>query len=274
MPYENLQSLKVSVADRVATVVIDNPPINLVDPRFVGDLLNFTAEVRDDDAVGAVVFESADPDFFLAHYDMASRAAPSSSLADAELGPVQSAYVALSGLPQVTIAKIKGRARGAGAEFLWACDLRFAARGAAILGQPEVGASLLPGAGGTQRLPLLIGRARALEVILTGEDFDADRAEFYGLVNRALDKDELDGFVAKLAQRVSHFPLAAVRAAKQSVDRASGTSRPNLVAEGGAFRERLADPETARRIGVFLSRGGQTRVAPELNLGDFVSELS
>jgi len=84
MPYENLQSLKVSVADRVATVVIDNPPINLVDPRFVGDLLNLTAEVRNDEAVGAVVFESADPDFFLAHYDMASRAAPSSSLADAE----------------------------------------------------------------------------------------------------------------------------------------------------------------------------------------------
>jgi enoyl-CoA hydratase/carnithine racemase len=274
MPYENLHSLKVSVADRVATVVIDNPPINLVDPRFVGDLLDFTAEVRDDDTVGAIVFESVDPDFFLAHYDMASRAVPSSSLADAELGPVQSAYVALSALPQVTIAKIKGRARGAGAEFLWACDLRYAARGAAILGQPEVGASLLPGAGGTQRLPLLIGRGRALEVILTGEDIDADRAELYGLVNRALDEDELDGFVAKLAQRVAHFPSAAIGAAKQSVDRASAASKPNLVAEGTAFRERLTDPETVRRIRAFLSQGGQTRAAPELNLGDFVLELS
>src|SRR5260370_32788878 len=113
MPYENLQSLKVSVADRVATVVIDNPPINLVDPRFVGDLLNFTAEVRDDDAFGAVVFESADPDFFLAHYDMASRPALPPSVADAQLGSVQSAYLPVSQLPEVTLAKLKRPARGA-----------------------------------------------------------------------------------------------------------------------------------------------------------------
>lgn len=271
--FGNLKTMTVSVADRVATIAIDNPPINLVDPLFVRDVAHLINIMSADDTIQVVIFESADPDFFLAHYDMTALE-PDTAVADAELERVQSTFAALSALPQVTIAKINGCARGGGAEFAWACDLRYAARSKTLLGQPEIGAGIIPGAGGTQRLPLLAGRGRALELILTGYDIDADEAERYGLITRALDEQELDSFVADVARRISRFPFAAIGAAKRSVDLALSPALENLRAETAAFRERLVDPEVARRVGDFLAHGGQTRSPAELDLGDLLPDLA
>jgi enoyl-CoA hydratase/carnithine racemase len=274
MRYPDFDCLRVLAENGVATVTIDNPPINLVDSKFTRDLLKFIAMVKSDEDTKAIVFQSADPDFFLAHYNMAPGGDPAPPSPDPTLGPLQAAYVALSELPQATIVKLEGRARGAGCEFVWACDLRFAARGRAILGQPEVGVGLLPGAGGTQRLPLIAGRARALEVILLGEDFDADRAESYGLINRAVDPSDLDAVVADVARRVANFPAAAIRAAKESINRSASPVKDDLIAESRSFQERLSDPECHRRLRSFLERGGQTRAHIELALGSALDSLA
>jgi enoyl-CoA hydratase/carnithine racemase len=156
-------------------------------------------------------------------------------------------------------AQLEGRARGGGSEFALSLDLRFGAIGRAILGQPEVAVGILPGGSGSQRLPRLMGRGRALEVVLGCEDFDAELAERYGWINRALPADELGPFVERLAHRIAAFPPQAVRLAKRAVDAAGGSLHDGLLEEAHYFALTLADPELDARMEGALALGAQTR---------------
>src|SRR5271157_5576191 len=215
-PYRTLRVTKTD--EGVLSVVIDAPPMNLIGPELVRDLVGLLGEVESGQHARVMVLESADPDYFVPHVDLTkvaeytAEAAKAGGPEDASLGML---WHKLSELPVVTIAKIRGRARGAGSELALACDMRFAARENAILGQIEVGTGTTPGAGGVQHLARLLGRGRAMEAILGADDFDADQAERYGWINRALPDPDLDAFVARLARRIASFPADAVRTAKQ-----------------------------------------------------------
>ena len=183
--------------ERVVTVTIDAPPMNLIGPELVRDLVGLFNALESDPEVRVMVLESADPEFFVPHVDLTkvaeytAEAAKAGGPEDASLGML---WRKLSELPVVTIAKLRGRARGAGSELALACDMRFAARENAVLGQPELGFGAPPGAGGVQHLARLLGRGRAMEALLGAADFDADEAERYGWINRALPDAELDDF--------------------------------------------------------------------------------
>ena len=255
----------------VATVTIDHPPVNLLDGALIGSLFAVAGELAGDDAVQVVVVRSANPEFFIAHADLdLIRALPRDATERAEeLGLIHVIFEQWRTLPQVTIAQIEGRARGGGSEFVLALDLRFAAIGRALLSQPEVSLGIIPGGGGTQRLPRLIGRGRALEVVLGCADFTAELAERYGYVNRALPDDELGPFVDALARRIASYPPHAVRLAKESVDAASGTLHDGLLDESMYFNRSLTDPGLDDRIDAALAAGAQTREG-ELDLAELL----
>jgi enoyl-CoA hydratase/carnithine racemase len=202
--------------DGVLGVVIDAPPMNLIGPDLIRDLVALLGELESGADIRVVVLESGDPEYFVPHVDLTkvaeytAEAAKAGGPGDASLGML---WHKLSEMPAVTIAKIRGRARGAGSELALACDMRFAARENAILGQIEVGVGAPPGAGGVQHLARLLGRGRAMEAILGADDFDAETAERYGWINRALPDADLDAFVARLARRIASFPADAVLAA-------------------------------------------------------------
>ena len=158
----------------------------------------------------------------------------------------------------MTIGKIEGCARGGGSEFLLSLDMRFAAIGKTLLSQPEVGLGILPGGSGTLRLPQLMGRSRALEVILGCEDFTAELAERYGWINRALPAGEINSFVDNLARRIAVFPKEALMQAKRSVVSCEGDAIPHLTLENQFFHRTLRDEEAKVRMERFLKRGGQT----------------
>jgi len=267
------QTLRVAIADGIATVTIDHPPINLMDVAMIGDLARLVDDLATDDAVRVVVIESADPEFFIAHADV--------GLIQQLPVPPPPRSETLSGfhamlerwrrLDKPTIAKIAGRARGGGSEFALALDMRFGARGRTILAQPEVALGIIPGGGGTQNLPRAIGRARALEVILGAMDVDAETAERWGYLNRALPPDELDAFVATLAARIASFPPSAIAAAKASVDAGLADPTPGFVEEADRFNHSIADPEARARMVAFLKAGGQTREV-ERSLSAFTND--
>jgi enoyl-CoA hydratase/carnithine racemase len=217
MSYEDLPALTIDVSDGVATVTIDHPPLNLMDAVLLPSLRAFVARVRDDADVRVIVFESADPEFFVAHGDMAYltdpdalpaatraaiAAAPGSTVPEG-LNILQAMSEEVRSLPQVTIGKLAGFARGAGNEFFMYLDMRFAAIGKSGQAQPVSLMGILPGGGGTVNMTRLAGRARALELILGAELVGAELAERYGLINRALPAAELDPFVDTLARRIA-----------------------------------------------------------------------
>jgi enoyl-CoA hydratase/carnithine racemase len=258
--YEH-EGLRVEIDERVAFVTLDHPPVNLFDAVLIGSLSELAGELADDDDVGAVVVRSADPEFFIAHADLGLIQALPRDRTDR---PEQLEFIHVfmerwRTLPQVTIAQLEGRARGGGSEFALSLDLRFGAIGRAILGQPEVAVGILPGGSGTQRLPRLMGRSRALEVVLGCEDFDAELAERYGWINRALPAAEIGRFVERLARRIAAFPRQAVRLAKRAVDAAGGTLEDGLLEESHCFNLTLADPQLDARMEGALAAGAQTR---------------
>src|ERR1700746_3492836 len=187
---QEYRTLRVAPSDEgVLSVVIDAPPMNLIGPELVRDLVSLLGELESGQETRVVVLESADPEYFVPHVDLTKVAEYTAEAAKAG-GPGGAAlgmlWHKLSELPVVMIAKIRGRARGAGSELALACDMRFAARENAILGQIEVGVGALPGAGGVQHLGRLLGRGRAMEAILGADDFDAETAERYGWIKRGL----------------------------------------------------------------------------------------
>jgi enoyl-CoA hydratase/carnithine racemase len=258
-------------------VTIDHPPINLLDLELMMELDRVGKALEHDAAVKVVVLDSADPEFFVAHADveLILRLAPGAAEHATELNFFHAMVDRFRTMPKATIAKIEGVARGGGSELALSFDMRFAALGRAVLAQPEVALGILPGGSGTQRLPRLIGRARALEVVLGCEDVPADLAERWGYVNRSLPPDELEPFVARLAARIASFPADAIRLAKASLDAAEppGTVVQGLLAEARLFERSLATPDARTRMRSFMAAGGQTREVERRSLDAVIEKL-
>ncbi len=274
MAYDGYQCLRVEARDGVAWVTIDHPPINLFDMALIGDVLRVGEEIEKDDAVRVAVFQSADPDFFIAHADveliqtLPAKAPPKPT----KLGFFHEMVDRMRTMPKATIAKIEGIARGGGSEFVLSCDMRFGALGKCVLAQPEVALGIIPGGSGTQRLPRLVGRARALEIVLGCDDVPADLAERWGYLNRALPPAELGPFVDRLARRIASFPAEAIALAKRAVNAADETVVAGLLEEAHCFNQSVATPEARERMADFMSIGGQTREF-ELGLGKLAQLL-
>ena len=259
---DEYQTLQIALADGIASVRLSNPPINLLDETLMADIRSFLDRVKPDPNVRVIVFESADPDFFLAHVDMTLGTRPDAvaeltAFASEALNPFQAFAEALRAQPQVTIVKLKGLARGGGAEFVAAADMAFAAEESAGLAQCEVLMGIIPGGGATQYLSARLTRGRALEVVLGAALFDARTAERYGWINRALPADQLDTFVDTLARNIATLPgdvVAAAKAAIGQADHAAGFLRETAGWAGLAFR-----PDTADLMGTQLRSGAQTR---------------
>ncbi|MEY4158858.1 MAG: hypothetical protein RL743_1353 [Actinomycetota bacterium] len=272
MNHDGYSVIRVSVDGGVARVVIDNPPINLFDAALYADMVRVSHELAGDPDVRVVVLSSAVPGFFIAHFDVELiLGLPTDMPEPTRLNDFDRMCENFRTMPKATIAVIEGRAGGGGSELALACDMRFALRGGAIFNQPEVALGIVPGAGGTVHLPRLVGRSRALEVILGSNDIDADTAEKWGWVNRTFDDRRLWPFVDDLAMRIAKFPVAAVAAAKEAVLRVDGDLVPDLLRESGAFNRLLANPESQVAMRNFLARGGQT-VEGESRLGELASE--
>jgi enoyl-CoA hydratase/carnithine racemase len=239
-------------------VVFDYPPFNIVDATIFGDLQNLLARMDASPNLCVVVFESANPDFYLAHFDLTGKTGNiTTAVGPSGLPILMDTFVRLTKSSVVSIAKIRGCVRGASSEFVLACDMRFASRENTRLGQPEVGVGVNPGGGGTERLPPLVGRGRALEIILSANDFDGETAERYGYVNRALPDAELDGFVDALARRIASFDRRPIAAAKKLVNQVSLPSADHLLDGLNSFLTALTWSETLQRIQTLLKQGLQ-----------------
>ena len=274
---ETYGTLRVTRSDEgVLSVVIDAPPMNLIGPELVRDLVTLIGALESGQQTRVVVLESADRDYFIAHVDLTkvaqytAEAAKAGGPDDASLGML---WHKLSELPVVSIAKIRGRARGAGSELALACDMRFAARENAILGQIEVGTGAAPGAGGVQNLARLLGRGRAMEAILGAADFSADEAERYGWINRALPDAELDAFVGRLARRIASFPAEAVLSTKQVLNDLTLPGADAIRADARRFQQLVRSDAVKARLTSLFAQGLQTRGPLELNLGERIGSL-
>jgi len=263
MAYDGYEALRIDIESGVARATIEHPPINLLDLQLIFELDTFSCEVEADDDVKVVVLESADEEFFIAHADVELLLRlPREPLTEppTELGAFHTMVERFRTMPKLTIAVIDGIARGGGAEVASSCDLRFASLERGVLAQPEVALGIIPGGSGTQRLPRLVGRARALEIIVGCGDVDAATAERWGWVNRALPRVELRPFVDALTSRVAAMPARAIAAAKLAVDAALGDPVPGLLQEWQLMAGQLAQPEAITLMERFLELGGQTRV--------------
>ena len=276
MSYE-FERLQVQVEDGVAFATIANPPINVMTLELFGDLSRFGQQVAKDDGVRAVVLRSDDPDFFIAHFDVAAilefptdGAAP--RVDRVEENVFHAMCETFRTMPKATIVEIGGRVGGGGSELSLSCDMRFGALGKTIVNQPEVALGILPGGSGTQRLPRLLGRGRAMEVILGCDDLDAETAERWGYLNRALPPEELRPFVTRLAKRIAAFPAHAIADAKASALCAEPPFDEGLIEEGQRFQGLIRTPEAQTLMRRFMERGGQTREG-ELRLGELCLEL-
>jgi len=239
-------------------VVFDYPPFNVADGTMFQALQDLLARIDVDPDLRVVVFESANRDFYLSHFDLTGKLGNVLTAVGPSGHPILlDTFVRLTRSPVASIARIRGCVRGACSEFVLACDMRFASRENTRLGQPEVGVGLHPGGGGAERLPQLVGRGRALEIVLGANDFDGDTAERYGYVNRALPDAELDGFVDTLARRIASFDRRAVAAAKNLVNQVSLPSADRLLDALNSFQSALAWTETQQRIAALLKRGLQ-----------------
>ncbi|MDX0659333.1 enoyl-CoA hydratase/isomerase family protein [Sinorhizobium medicae] len=257
-------------------VTFDNPPFNIFGPETIPQMEKVVAEIEADTKLRVVVFDSAVPGFFLTHYNFTPPLAESTSLPAGQTGlhPLPDMLVRISKAPIVSIALIRGRATGVGSELALASDMRFASREKAILSQWEVGAGFVPGGGPMARLPRLMGRGRALEVLLGSDDVDGDLAERYGYVNRSFDDDELDHFVDALATRISGFDRQAIADTKRLVDFASLPSDPEIGAGWDAFISSVQRPVAQKNIGRLMEMGLQTNTDIEARLGHYTGTLA
>jgi enoyl-CoA hydratase/carnithine racemase len=268
------ETLTVHREGAVLSAAIAAPPMNLLGPELVRDLVALVQQAEADDSVRVVVFKSDDPDYFISHVDVHRvqdyRQEAAALAGQPSLGLL---FRRLSTSPLVTIAQIGGRARGAGSEFALACDMCFAASETAILGHFESAMGLIPGAGAIQHLTRSMGRARALEAMLSSSDYDADLAERYGWINRALPARELDGFVKNLARRIADFPGMGLAAVKARANDIALASVDEFRHDSDLFAEGLRQPEAQGRMRAALKRGFQTSEA-ELNLALLLGSLA
>ncbi|MGN9845425.1 enoyl-CoA hydratase/isomerase family protein [Nonomuraea sp. H19] len=254
----------------IATITFSNPPVNLVVGETMTRLHELVVEFDDDPDIQVVVFKSGVPDFFFNHFDLAAAADfPAPEGKDAV--PVWTDMVLrLTKAAYITIASIRGRTRGGGNELALACDLRYASREKAMFGQPEVGGGLLPGGGGTERLPRFVGRDRALEIILSSSDYVADLAERWGWVTRALPDAELDDFVDTMAARLASFDKTSLASAKAMVNRASLPPDADLVAAYGEFAHSLTLPGFLTRVAGAEALVAEKGLDFEYRMGEYI----
>jgi enoyl-CoA hydratase/carnithine racemase len=261
----NFETLKLSKADGILTIQLANPPINLMSGKMVEELFQLTGALRQDPDVRVIVIESADPEFFIAHFDLddmvAAETDPSKASRYPDMNVLQSLGLAWQALPQVKIAKIDGRCRGGGLEFALALDMRFASR-RSLFCFPEASGGFLAAGGGTTRTMMASGPARGMEFLLSARDFTADEAERYGLINRALDDGALDAYVADLAARIALRSPAVVAMHREVAARAfSPMIEPlfaGLAAENDGMRAGMSGAEMQDIVKQHL-QAGQTR---------------
>jgi enoyl-CoA hydratase/carnithine racemase len=256
-------------------VTLDHPPLNIFGPDTIPQLNEVITALEMDKQVKVVVFDSAVEGFFLTHYDFLARPEDTTGIPPGPtgLGPLPDMLVRLSRAPVVSIASIRGLATGVGSELALACDMRFASREKAILSHFEVGAGVVPGGGPMARLPRLMGRGRALEVLLGADDIPGDLAAFYGYVNRSLPDSELDGFVESLATRIASFDKQAISETKRFVDVASLPPDFEIAPEWYVCLASIARPAAQKRIRMLLERGFHQPGDVENRLGYHVGRL-
>ena len=256
-------------------VTFDHPPLNIFGPGALPQLNEIVTALETDESVKVVVFDSAVEGFFITHYDFLAKPEDTTSLPPGPTGLQQlpDMLVRISRAPVVSIAMIRGRATGVGSELALASDMRFASREKAILSQWEVGAGLVPGGGPMARLPRLVGRGRALEVLLGADDIPGDLAERYGYVNRSLPDAELDGFVNALATRIASFDKDAIRETKRLVDVASLPPDAEIAPEWDAFLASVKRPAAQERISKLMQQGFHKPGDAETRLGHYVGQL-
>ena len=268
-----LETLTVRQEEAVLVAEIGAPPMNLQGPELVRDLVSLIQRAESDDAVRVVVFKSADPDYFISHVDV-TRIAENRVEAAKLSGEASIALLLrhLSASRFVTIAQIEGRVRGVGSEFALACDMRFAARETAIFGQFEPAFGVIPGAGAVQHLVRLMGRGRALEVMLSADDYDADLAERYGWINRALPAAALGDFVRSLAHRIARFPAAGHAVVKDRVNAIALAPAEDFRRDSDLFLQGTSEPEFQHLMKAAMGRGFQNRDA-EMDLARMLGDL-
>jgi len=247
------------------TITFSNPPINMFVPETIDELRVLMTDIEADPSVKVVVFQSSNPEFFVAHLDVA-KAAQQPDVLDRWRDFV----LRLSSAPVVSIAKVRGRTRGIGNEFVLACDMRFASRQNALFGNPEVGVGLIPGGGALEWLPRLVGRSRALEIALSADDFDADIAERYGWVNRTLDDNDLDSFVDTFVGRLASFDREVLAAAKAQINRFGMPAAAELKSSNDMIFSILTWPSAQARRAKIRDIGYGVPSDFELNFGRYL----
>lgn len=271
--YADLASFKIEKSQGVAFVTMRHGAMNLMDLDFLQQFGKLMRLISADEQVKVVVIKSAVPDYFMAHTDLKFMMGSIKAGAwTKDANSLHQMLEAIKSSPKVFIAQIEGRARGGGSEFAMGMDMSFAARGKAVLSQPEAVLGLVPGGGGTQNVSRKMGRQRALEVILSGQDYDADLAERYGYVNRAIDAKEIDGFVSNLAYKIASYPSGGIAAIKKSVRAIENIGiADGLALENRSFFEAYGNADAQARIQAFLEHGGQT---PAGELADMSNSYS
>jgi enoyl-CoA hydratase/carnithine racemase len=256
-------------------VTFNNPPVNIWGPDATQQMLEIVELMESDADVKVVVFDSAVEGFFIVHYDFLAKPEDSLALPVGKTGlqALPDAFARISRAPVVSIAKIRGRSTGVGGELITACDMRFASREKAILSQWEVGAGIVPGGGPMARLPRLIGRGRALEVLLTSNDINGELAELYGYVNRSLPDAELDEFVEAVARRIATFDKQVLSETKRLVDVASLPPDAEILPEWGAFLASVERPAFQSRLKKLMDLGFHRAGDVENRIGYYVGQI-
>jgi len=268
-------TLEVQVSGQLANVIIDNPPVNVITAEFFADLVSLFDELSADPNLTVVVIKSKNPDFFLAHFDveiLLALADGDAKEAAAVLESYQSMLKNIREMDKVIIGQIEGRIGGGGSELAMHFDMRFGVTGKTIINQMEVPLGILPGGSGTQMLPRLVGRGRAMEVILAGEDIDAETAERWGLLNRVFAEDDIDAWVARLAARIASFPATALRTAKKSIECYNKPLEEGLKDESKLFIDLLFTDEAKQQMTRFMNEGGQT-ASGELRIAELSQNI-
>jgi enoyl-CoA hydratase/carnithine racemase len=272
----NLQVRLERLTPEYWRVTLDNPPFNIFGPETIPQLNSVISQIETDPKVEVVVFQSAVPGFFLTHFDFVPPLSATTEIPPGVTGlpALPDMLVRLSRAAVVSIVLIRGRTTGVGGELSLACDMRFASREKSVFSQWEIGAGLVPGGGPMARLPRLIGRGRALEILLSGEDISGDLAERYGYVNRSLPDADLDQFVDALARRIAGFDKQSIAAIKRLVDIPTLPSDIEIGAEWGAFLDSVRRPQAQQNIKRLMEMGLQTRPDVEKRLPYYTGTLS
>jgi enoyl-CoA hydratase/carnithine racemase len=270
------QTLSLSRDRGVCHVTISNPPVNVMTAELYQDLVAVTEALEMDDTIKVVVFQSADPDFFIAHFDVSLILTfPADGPAEkaTKLSPFHEMCERVRTMPKATIVKMAGRAGGGGNEFAASCDMRFGVKGKTIINQMEVPLGILPGGSGTQRLPRLVGRGRAMEICLGGDDIDAQTCEAWGYLNRTFSSvEEMSDFVDALAARIASWPAEAIALCKASINNAELPIMEGLLEEAYLFQQTLRTEGAQTNMRRAMAAGLQTREG-ESRMGQLALEF-